>query len=66
MIKKAQDYREYVQQAAPLMGLQITPESFPGVVDNFNRLAEISALVTEFELTKDIEIAATFKPQNSQ
>ena len=53
---------EYVKQTARLMGLKLTPEYLPGVVDNFDRLKEIAALVNEFDLPKDIEIASTFEP----
>lgn len=66
MSAPTKDYREYVQHTAKLMGLKLTSESFLRVVDNFNSLAEISILVTEFNLTEGIEIAPVFQPKNSQ
>lgn len=66
MTKKIEDSTEYVKQTAKLMGLKLTPEYLPGVVDNFNTLATISTLISEFELTENIEIAPTFKPSNNK
>ena len=66
MSARTKDYREYVQHTAELMGLKLTSESFLRVVDNFNSLAEISILVTEFNLTEGIEIAPVFQPKNIQ
>ena len=60
------DYSEYVKQTAKLMGLKLTPEYLPGVIKKFHSLAEISTLITDFELTEDIEIAPTFEPKNNQ
>ena len=66
MTEKIKKYTEYVKQTAKLMGLKLAPEYLPGVVNNFKTLTKISALITEFELTEDIEIASTFEPKNSQ
>ena len=54
--------RQYVETTAELMGLELTSEYLPGVVDNFQRLTQIAALVNEFELPENIEIAPTFEP----
>ena len=61
-----EDYSQYVKQTAKLMGLKLTSEYLPGVIKNFHSLAEISTLITDFELTDNIEIAPTFEPKNSQ
>ncbi len=66
MSEKTEDYSEYVKQTAKLMGLKLTPEYMGGVIKNFHSLAEISTLITEFELTENIEIAPTFEPKNSK
>jgi Protein of unknown function (DUF4089) len=44
------------------MGLTLTPEYLPGVVANFTRLTEVAALVNEFDLSEDIEVAPIFEP----
>ena len=65
MSKTPETYSEYVKQTAELMGFKLTPEYLPGVIKNFHSLAEISTLITDFELTEDIEIAPTFEPKNN-
>lgn len=65
MIKNSEDHTEYIRQTAKLMGLTLTPEYLPGVINNFNSLVKVSSLVTEFELTENIEITPTFKPKES-
>ncbi|MDJ0690488.1 MAG: DUF4089 domain-containing protein [Xenococcaceae cyanobacterium MO_188.B32] len=62
MAEKTNNWSQYVQQAAELMGLQITPAYFPDVVDNFERIVAIASLVTEFDLPENIESAPTFEP----
>jgi hypothetical protein len=62
MRQKQQDFTEYVRQTAQLMGLNLTPEYLPGVVDNFERIAAIASLVNQFDLPEDIEAAPTFEP----
>jgi Asp-tRNA(Asn)/Glu-tRNA(Gln) amidotransferase C subunit len=57
-----EDYSQYVKQAAQLIGLELTPEYLPGVIENFERIAKIASLVTEFELSPEIESAPTFEP----
>ena len=44
------------------MGLTLTPEYLPGVVENLARVADVAALVIEFELSEDVEIAPVFEP----
>ena len=60
------DYRQYVQNTAELIDLQLSPEYLSGVVDNFASLAVIASLVTEFELPEEIEIAPTFQPWSNK
>lgn len=56
------DYSEYIEQTAELLGLKIQPEYLSQVQDNFERIAAIASLVTEFELPPELESAATFEP----
>jgi hypothetical protein len=56
------DYTTYLENAASLMGLTLTPEYLAGVVANFTRLTEVAALVNEFDLSEDIEVAPIFEP----
>ena len=56
------EIKQYVEQTAKIINLSIAPESLPGVIDNFNRIAEIADLVNEFNLPENIESASTFKP----
>ena len=62
MTEKTENWSQYVQQASELIGLQITPAYFSELVDNFERIAAIASLVTEFELPEDTESASTFEP----
>jgi Asp-tRNA(Asn)/Glu-tRNA(Gln) amidotransferase C subunit len=62
MTEQKEDFTEYVRQTAQLMGLKLTPEYLPGVVDNFERIAAIASLVNQFDLPEDIEAAPTFEP----
>lgn len=62
MTEKKEDVTEYVRQIAQLMGLKLTPEYLPGVVDNFKIIAAIASLVNQFELPEDIEAASVFEP----
>jgi hypothetical protein len=56
------DLSTFVDQAALLIGLPIPAEYRQGVIDNFERIAAIAELVTEFSLPEDIEIAPVFEP----
>jgi len=53
---------EYVDRTSELINLPLDPEHRPGVVVNFERIAEIAQLVTEFPLPHEIEAAPVFQP----
>ena len=53
---------EYVDRTSELINLPIKPEHRPGVVVNFERIAAIAQLVTEFPLPPEIEAAPVFQP----
>lgn len=57
---------EYVEQAAQLINLPIPPEYQAGVIANFERIATITELVTEFPLPDDLENAPVFNPELPQ
>ena len=62
MTEKTENWTQYVRQTAKLMDLPITSAYFSEVVDNFEQIAAIASLVTEFPLPKDTESASTFEP----
>lgn len=62
MKNKTINIKEYIEQTSVVIDLPIDPEYMPGVIDNLTRIAEISKLVTDFELTETIEPAPIFKP----
>ncbi len=53
---------EYVDRTAELINLPLDPEHRPGVVVNFERIAAIARLVTEFPLPPEVEVAPVFEP----
>ncbi|WP_442928009.1 DUF4089 domain-containing protein [Microcoleus sp. A2-D2] len=53
---------EYVDRTSEMINLPIKPEHRPGVVVNFERIAAIAQLVTEFPLPPEIEAAPVFQP----
>ena len=53
---------EYVARTAELINLPLDPEHRPGVVVNFERIAAIARLVTEFPLPPEVEVAPVFEP----
>jgi hypothetical protein len=53
---------EYVDRTAELINLPLDPEYRQGVVVNFERIAEIARLVTEFPLPPEVEVAPVFEP----
>ena len=53
---------EYVDRTAELINLPLDAEHRPGVVVNFERIAAIARLVTEFPLPQEIEAAPVFEP----
>ena len=62
MNEKTVDIAKYVEVAAKLIDLPLTPEYLPGVVENFSSIAAIATLVTEFNLPEEKEPAPVFKP----
>jgi hypothetical protein len=56
------DYGKHVDAAAAVIGLKIDPAHRPGVLANFERIAQLAALVAEFPLDEDIELAPVFQP----
>ncbi len=62
MTESEQDLSTFVDQTARLIGLPIPADYRQGVIDNFERIAAIAQLVTEFPLPEDTEIAPVFEP----
>lgn len=62
MTEPEKDLSTFVDQTADLIGLPIPAEYRQGVIDNFERIAAIAQLVTEFPLPEDTEIAPIFEP----
>ena len=56
------DVQTYVDQTAALLGLKISPEIRPSVVENFERIMAIAQPVLDFELPDNLEPAPTFDP----
>jgi hypothetical protein len=56
------DAEAYVEATAALIGLPIDPEHHPGVVVNLERIAQMAALVMDFELPEAAEPAPVFRP----
>jgi hypothetical protein len=52
----------YVDHAAPLMGLVLTPEQREGVIRNLAITFSVAALVMEFPLSDEIDAAPVFEP----
>lgn len=52
---------EYVDRMAELINLPLDSSHRPGVIANFEKLAEIAQLVTEFPLPEEIEAAPSFQ-----
>lgn len=62
MTEPENDLPTVVDQTAALIGLPIPANYRQGVIDNFERIAAIAQLVTEFSLPDDIELAPVFEP----
>jgi hypothetical protein len=62
MNEKPLDLADYALQTAQILELAIAPEDLPGTLKIINTLAALAALVTEFELSEEIEAAPTFNP----
>jgi hypothetical protein len=56
------DAAAYVDAAAKLIGLPIDPAHRPGVVANLERIAQMAALVMEFDLPEETEPAPVYTP----
>jgi hypothetical protein len=56
------DAEAYVDAAAKLIGLPIDPAHRPGVVLNLERIAQMAALVMEFDLPEETEPAPVYTP----
>lgn len=54
---------EYIEQTSQLINLPIPSEYQAGVIANFERIATIAQLVTEFPLPEYIETALVFNPE---
>lgn len=52
----------YVDHAAPLVGLALTPEQREGVIQNLGVTLAVARLVMEFPLPDDIDAAPVFQP----
>lgn len=52
----------YVDHAAPLMGLTLTPEQREGVIRNLLTTFAVARLVMEFPLGDDVDAAPVFEP----
>jgi len=56
------DFEAYVDAAAQLVGLPLDPAHRPGVVLNLGRIAQMAALVMEFPLPDETELAPVYQP----
>lgn len=56
------DVEVYVDQTAALLGLTVSPEMRPSVIENFERVIAIAQPVLDFELPDNLEPAPTFEP----
>ncbi|HEY9886773.1 MAG TPA: DUF4089 domain-containing protein [Candidatus Obscuribacterales bacterium] len=52
----------YVEQMCQILALNIPPEIWPSVVENFEQILAIAQPVLDFELPDDLEPAPTFDP----
>ncbi len=56
------DFAAFVDLAALLAGLDIDPTHRPGVILNFERIAQMAGLVMDFPLPDEAEPAPVFRP----
>ena len=56
------EIERYVEAAAALLDLTITPAQQPGVVDNFERLAILADFVDAFELGPEHDAGPRWEP----
>jgi Protein of unknown function (DUF4089) len=54
--------REYVEQMALLLDLDLRDEYKDGVVANFKRINAIAQIVSDFDLPENIDVAPIFEP----
>ena len=54
--------REYVEQMALLVGLDLRDEYKDGVVANFERINAIALVVNDFDIPDDVNVAPIFEP----
>lgn len=52
----------YVLQASRLVGIELTAEQLPSVVEHLRRTAVLALLLDDFALTVNEEIAPTWRP----
>lgn len=52
----------YVDHAAPLLGLALTPEQREGVIRHLTLTFTVARLVMEFPLPDDVDAAPVFEP----
>jgi hypothetical protein len=52
----------YVDHAAPLMGLALTPEQREGVIRNLAITFAVARVVMEFPLDDEVDAAPVFEP----
>ncbi len=63
MIEQEENGKKYVLETAKMLDLTIDSEYLLRVVENWLAITKIASLVTEFELSEDIESAAIFSPE---
>lgn len=63
MIEGEDKARKYVLATAQLLDLTIDDQYVPKVVENWESIAKIASLVTEFDLAENIESVAIFQPE---
>lgn len=54
--------RQYVEQMALLLEMELRDEYKDGVVANFERINAIALVVNEFDIPEDVEVAPIFEP----
>ncbi len=62
MEERELDVREYVEQMALLLDLDLRDEYKDGVVANFERINAIAQIVNDFDLPENVEVAPIFEP----
>jgi hypothetical protein len=52
----------YLKATAAAVGLEISADNQPGVLENLDRIAAIADFLMQFPLAQDIEVAPVFRP----